>query len=48
MELARHQKIVTCKECNRRRMQKGKSAILKKTLDEKLYESPTLKIRVTS
>ena len=47
MELAEHQKIVTCKEYNRRRMQKEKSATLKKTLDEKLYESGTLKIRVT-
>ena len=48
MELAEHQKIVTCKEYNRRRMQKEKSAVLKKTLDEKHYESATLKIRLTS
>ena len=47
MELAEHQKIVTCKEYNRRRVQKEKSATLKETLDEKLYESATLKIRVT-
>ena len=48
MELAEHQKIVTCKEYNRRRMQKEKSATLKKTLDEKLYESATWKTRVIS
>ena len=48
MELVEHQKFVTCKEYSRRKMQKEKSATLKKTLDEKLYKSAILKIRVTS